>query len=173
MHGLASAPDEPGATGVWMRSAMGLKSSPHNSVQGLFNPYTWDPVCLNLRGMESYDPTQPWISRLQSDGLHATEITQYTDDIQITAPTEDLAWECISKMAKGLGWLGLQDAAHQRISPSQELGAWAGASTVSTNSGRICKGATKERWIKLQDQICWIALLDNLRCQFLKLPLEE
>eukprot|EP00536_Pseudo-nitzschia_multiseries_P006884 jgi/Psemu1/16373/gm1.16373_g len=147
---LASAPDEPGATGVSMCNAMGLNSSPYNSVQGLLqakhivlgdpcglsNLYMWDQVHLNLQGMESYDPTQPWISKLQSDGLHTAEITQYMNDTQITVPTEDLAWECSGKMAKGLCWLGLQEAARKRRSSSHKPDAWAGT-TVFTNSRRV------------------------------------
>eukprot|EP00536_Pseudo-nitzschia_multiseries_P004073 jgi/Psemu1/9200/gm1.9200_g len=111
---LDSAPDESRATGVWMCNTMGLKSSPYHSVQGslwahriiLGNPwdpknsYTWDWMRLNLPGMESDDPTKAWISKLQSDGLHAADITQYVDDVHITDRTEDLAWNCSNKMAK-------------------------------------------------------------------------
>eukprot|EP00536_Pseudo-nitzschia_multiseries_P000440 jgi/Psemu1/995/gm1.995_g len=161
-HLLPSAPNEPGGTGVWMRNAMSLKSSPHNSREGSLRAKPWDWVCLNIPGMESYDPTQPWISKLRSDGLDTTEITQYLDDAQITAPMEDLALECSSKMAKGLCWLGLlQDAARKQRSLSQEPGAWVGA-MVSVSNGQVCKGVTKERWIKLQDQIRWIALQVNM-----------
>eukprot|EP00536_Pseudo-nitzschia_multiseries_P012136 jgi/Psemu1/31033/gm1.31033_g len=85
-----------------------------------------DWSCLNLPGMESYDPTEPWISKFQSDGLYTAEITQYMDDIQITDPTADLAWKYSSTMAKGLCWLGLQDSARKQRSPHQEPGAWAG-----------------------------------------------
>eukprot|EP00536_Pseudo-nitzschia_multiseries_P016276 jgi/Psemu1/45562/gm1.45562_g len=163
---LASASDEPGVTGVWMPNAMGLKSSPYNSIQGSFqakqivlscpwdpkNPYTLDQVHLNLPGIGSYDPTEPWVSKVQVDKLHTAEMTQYVDDVQIMAPTEDLACKCSSKMAKGLCLLGLQVAAHQQRSSSRKPGAWAHA-TVSTNNGQVCKGVTKDRWTKLQDQI--------------------
>eukprot|EP00536_Pseudo-nitzschia_multiseries_P014333 jgi/Psemu1/38294/gm1.38294_g len=107
--------------------------------------------------MEIYHPTQPWASKIQRDRLHAAKITQYVDNIRTMAPTKDLlAWECSSKMAKGLYWLGVQDATHNRRNPSQEPGVWAGV-TVSTNYGRVCKGITKERWAQLQDPIWWIA----------------
>eukprot|EP00536_Pseudo-nitzschia_multiseries_P016911 jgi/Psemu1/48344/gm1.48344_g len=119
---VASAPNEPGATGVWMRNAMGLKSSPYNSIQGL---------------------------------LGAKQIIQYVDDIQIMAPDS-------------VGWA----AARKQRSPSKEPGAWTGA-TVSTNSRQVCKGVTKDRWIKLQSQIHWIALQVNMCDKHTKVGRED
>ena len=156
--------------GAWMRNAMGLKSSPYNSVQGSLrakrlvmgnpkdenNPFAWHSVRLNLPGTEGYDPTMPWIVKLRKDGLVASDIAQYVDDVRIIAATEELAWLCSSKMAKGLAWLGLQDAARKRRMPSQRPGAWAGA-TVSSDGSVVCKGVTKERWEKVQLRIRWLA----------------
>eukprot|EP00536_Pseudo-nitzschia_multiseries_P015340 jgi/Psemu1/42140/gm1.42140_g len=109
---------------VWMHNAIvGLKPFPYNSEQGslqakcivlgyprdLSNPYVWDWVCPYFSGMESYDPTQPLISKLRSDRLQATKIMQYVEDVQITG-IEGFAWECSSKIVKGLCWLCLHDA---------------------------------------------------------------
>jgi len=119
-----------------MRSAMGLKSSPYNLVQGSLrakrlvmgdpkdenNHFAWHSVRLNLPGTEGYDSTIPWIVKLRKDGLVASDIAQYVDDVRIIAATEELDWLCSSKMAKGLAWLGLQDAARKRRMPSQRLG---------------------------------------------------
>eukprot|EP00536_Pseudo-nitzschia_multiseries_P018930 jgi/Psemu1/58071/gm1.58071_g len=116
---VASAPNEPGAMGVWMQNVMGLKSSPYNSVQRL----------LRAKHIVLGDPQDPC-------NLYAQD--WYMAAIQITAPTEDLAWKCSNKMAKGL------------------------CGMVSTKSGQDCKSVTKQRWIKLQDQICWIALQANM-----------
>jgi hypothetical protein len=58
-------------------------------------------------------------------------------------------------MAKGLCFLGLQDAARKRREPSQRPGDWAGA-TVMTDGKTVCKGVTKECWVKLQSKIRWI-----------------
>jgi hypothetical protein len=77
------------------------------------------------------------------------------DDVRIIAATRELAWFCSSKMAKGLCFLGLQDAARKRREPSRRPGAWAGA-TVMTDGKVVCKGVTKERWTKLQAKIRWI-----------------
>ena len=156
--------------GAWKRNAMGLKSSPYNSVQASLrakrlvlgdprdpdNPFAWDKVSLNLPGMADYNPTKPWILKTRKDGLHAADICQYVDDVRIIAPTEELAWLCSSRMAKGLSWLGLQDAARKRRSPSKDPGAWAGA-TVSTEGGVVRKGVTQARWDKVKERVRWIA----------------
>ena len=165
--------------GAWMRNAMGLKSSPYNSVQGSLrakrlvlgnpkdpsNPFSWDRVTTNLPGSRSYDPTRPWILKTRKDGLHASDICQYVDDVRIIAATEELAWLCSSRMAKGLSWLGLQDAARKRRSPSKEPGAWAGA-TVSSTNGVVTKGVTQERWDKVKTRVRWIAHQVGLRDEY-------
>ena len=157
-------------TGAWMRSAMGLKTSPYNAVQGSqrakriilgdprdpLNPFHWATIKLNLPGTENYNPAEPWIQKMRSDGLPAAEIVQYVDDVRIISPTEELAWLCSSKMAKGLSFLGLQDAARKRRKPSQTPGAWAGA-TVSSDGEVVKKGVTKERWEKVKLKVRWIA----------------
>ena len=157
-------------TGAWMRSAMGLKTSPYNAVQGSqrakriilgdprdpLNPFHWATIKLNLPGTENYNPAEPWIQKMRADGLPAAEIVQYVDDVRIIAPTEELAWLCSSQMAKGLSFLGLQDAARKRRKPSQTPGAWAGA-TVSSNGDVVRKGVTKERWEKVKLKVRWIA----------------
>ena len=165
--------------GAWKRNAMGLKSSPYNSVQASLrakrlvlgdpkdpdNPFAWDSVSLNLPGMEHYNPTKPWILKTRKDGLHAADICQYVDDVRIIAPTEELAWLCSSRMAKGLCWLGLQDAARKRRSPSRDPGAWAGA-TVSTERGVETKGVTQARWNKVKDRVRWIAKQIGMEDEF-------
>jgi len=67
----------------WVRSAMGLKSSPYNSIQGILvaeevikgdplgeqNIFRWDYIELNLLGDPTYQPGLPWIcKRRKSDG---------------------------------------------------------------------------------------------------------
>ena len=157
-------------TGAWMRSAMGLKTSPYNAVQGSqrakriilgdprdpLNPFHWATIKLNLPGTENYNPAEPWIQKMRADGLPAAEIVQYVDDVRIIAPTEELAWLCSSAMGKGLSFLGLQDAARKRRKPSQTPGAWAGA-TVSSKGDVVRKGVTKERWQKVKLRVRWIA----------------
>eukprot|EP00536_Pseudo-nitzschia_multiseries_P008909 jgi/Psemu1/21777/gm1.21777_g len=156
---LASSSDKPGVTGVWMHNAMGLKSSPYNSMQGFVVKanHFWQPLGLKEPIRQELGASQP--PGMKSYEHKTMEIIQYVDGVCIMAPMENLDWKCSSKMAKGLCWLDLQDAAHKRRCPSQEPGSWVGA-TVST--GRVCKGVTKDRWSKLQDQIQWIALQINV-----------
>ena len=68
-------------------------------------------------------------------------------------------------MAKGLAFLGLQDAARKRRMLSQTPGAWAGA-TVSSDGMVVRKGVTKERWEKVKSKIRWIAGEIGLRDEF-------
>jgi len=90
------------------------------------------------------------------DGLVASDIAQYVDGVRIIAATEELAWLCSSKMAKGLACLGLQDAARKRRMPRQRPGACVGT-TVSLDGSVVCKGVTKERWDKVQLRLRWLA----------------
>jgi hypothetical protein len=66
-------------------------------------------------------------------------------------------------MAKGLFYLGLQDAAQKRREPSQRPGAWAGA-IVMTDGKAVCK----ECWVKLQSKIRWIGKQIKLSNEFSK-----
>ena len=70
------------------------------------NPFSWHSVRLNLPGTEGYDPTMSWIAKLRKDGLVASDIAQYVDCVRIIAATEELAWLCSSKMAKGSSMFG-------------------------------------------------------------------
>ena len=167
--------------GQWMRNAMGLRGSPYASVQGCLrakrhimgdpnevgNPFEWSHIELNLPCSKDYDATKPWIMKMRADGDIASEVVQYVDDVRIIAATRELAWLCSSKMAKGLCYLGLQDAARKRREPSQRPGAWAGA-TVMTEGKAVCKGVTKERWTKLQAKIRWIGKQLDLSDAFSK-----
>jgi hypothetical protein len=131
------------------------------------NPFEWDHIELSLPCSADYDASKPWIIKMRKDGDIASEVVQYVDNVRIIAATRELAWLCSSKMAKGLCFLGLQDAARKRIEPSQRPGAWAGA-TVMMDDETICKGVTKERWVKLQLKIRWIGKQLKLHDDFSK-----
>ena len=149
---------------------MGLKSSPYNVVQGALrakrevmgdpgdekNAFQWDHIIENLPCTAAYDASQPFIKKVRKDGLLASELAQYVDDCRIIAATKDLAWRSSSQVAKGLCWLGLQDAARKRRIGSQQPGPWAG-SVVSSHREVVTKSVTKERWTKVQHKIRWIA----------------
>jgi len=70
-----------------------------------------------------------------------------------------------SKMAKGLDFLGFQDAAWKRRMLSQTLGAWAGV-MVSSDGSVVRKGVMKEHWEKVKSKIWWIANETGLTDEF-------
>ena len=73
------------------------------------------------------------------------ELIQYVDDARIVSCTAEQSWLASSQMAKGLCFLGLQDAARKRRRSSKRPGAWAGA-ILSTDSDKVVtKFVTKER----------------------------
>ena len=156
--------------GQWTRNAMGLKSSPYFAVQAATrmkrkflgdqfdrsNPFEWSECVLNLPGSEGYDPTMPWIRKVRGDGVIATDLHIYVDDVRITGRTQESVWKAGSRVAKLCSFYGLQDAPRKLREPSQEPGAWAG-SVVSTVDGVVTKFVTKERWQKTQGCIRWLA----------------
>jgi hypothetical protein len=122
------------------------------------NPFEWDHIELNLPCSKGYDATKPWIMKMRADGDIASEVVQYVDDVRIIAAIRELAWLCSSKMAKGLCFLGLQDAARKRREPSRRPGAWAGA-TVMTDGKSGLQGSDQRALDKTpsKDQMDWEA----------------
>ena len=94
--------------------------------------------------------------QVREDGPPASSLAGYVDDFRVVARDKSAAWECSSSLAKGLCWLGIQDAARKRRRPSMTPGAWAGA-TVSSQDSEVSKGVTQERWDKLRLRIRWLA----------------
>ena len=68
-------------------------------------------------------------------------------------------------MAKGLCWLGLQDAARKKRRASQQPEAWAG-SVIATDGDIVTKSVTQERWEKTQNKIRWLGKQVNLWDQY-------
>ena len=63
------------------------------------------PVLKGIQGLSSQN------RKVRLDGALASEVIEYVNDLRMTAHLEDQAWLASSQMAKGLCWLGLQDAA--------------------------------------------------------------
>jgi hypothetical protein len=150
---------------------MGLRPSPYAAVKGALiarrlilgnhrdaenNPFAWDHVRLNQPGDNDYRPDLPWIMLIRRDGALATLVCQYIDDLRTCAKDKSTAWKASSRIAKMLGWLGLQDAARKRREPSQSPGAWSGA-TVVTLGSNVFQSVTPERWVKNQTYVRWLA----------------
>jgi hypothetical protein len=80
----------------WARCMMGMMPSPYICVKealladevakgdpnDLNNPFQWASVTLNLPGMTSYDPRQPWVYRMRLDQQMAGDVATYVDDIR-------------------------------------------------------------------------------------------
>jgi len=78
----------------WRRCAMGLRSSPYNTIQGVLfgeevirgdpmspeNIFRWDEVLLNLPGSPTYKPHIAWVRKMRKDGKVACDFITYVDD---------------------------------------------------------------------------------------------
>jgi len=110
----------------WVRSAMGWKSSPYNSIQGILvaeevikgdhldeqNIFRWDYIDLHLPGDPVYQPGLPWIcKRRKSDGCIAYDFVTYVDDMRSGGNVWIQARQVSGTIAMKLNYLGLQDAA--------------------------------------------------------------
>lgn len=159
----------------WVRSAMGLKSSPYQAVQAILvakevvmgdrfdksNVFRWDRVRLNLPGTENYDPSLPWVSKVRlDDGKIACDLFIYVDDGRVTAPTKVESAKATRQAAAVLNSLGVQEAARKRRWGSRKAGAWAGL-IVQTTDDEVIVMVDPEKWLKTKRYIGDI--LDELK----------
>ena len=92
--------------GVWLRCAMGLCNSQYNVIQGALvakrfvlgnpddskNTFQWSFITENLPCSPSYDASKPLLQKWREDGLTASEIAQYVDNLRLIAATKELVW---------------------------------------------------------------------------------
>jgi len=143
---------------------MGLRPSPYQAVQGALvaeelilgdhddptNIFRWDKVILNLPGAAGYDPSKAWVYKVRlKDGRVAADLVTYVDDQRVSAPTDLEGWRASRRVASINNYLGLQDAARKRRSPSQEPGAWSG-SVIRTTNDEVSVLVSLEKWEKGQ-----------------------
>jgi hypothetical protein len=151
----------------WTRAAMGLKSSPYQSVQAMLvakevikgdrldpnNAFRWDKVRLNLPGSRDYDPSISWVSKIRVvDNTVAADIFIYVNDARITGPTEEECWAATRQAASRVNSLGIQEAARKRRWPSRKQGAWAGSIVETTEEG-VFVTVSQEKWDKCRKYI--------------------
>jgi len=144
----------------WNRTLMGFKSSPYIACKlcgwsvdiargnrdDSKNPFKWDSIRLNLPGSESYDPTIPWICKL--DGRdEASEVKVYVDDFRPVGSSEMRCRAAGKQLSKIIQYLGEQDAARKFRPPSQEPGPWCG-SFVSVKNGSLWAYVSQKKWEK-------------------------
>lgn len=150
----------------WLRCAMGLKCSPHQTIKAILfieefikglsndesNPFHVGEVSLNLPGETDYEPSKPWFCGLNKDGNMASILAIYVDDERIHSGTEEEAWTAAHLVATRESYLGIQDAARKRRPPTQAAGAWTG-SIIRTNDTEVGKMVSLERWVKCKSII--------------------
>jgi hypothetical protein len=174
---------------VWLRAAMGVKSSPYQAVQAITiaeevilgdqcdpaNVFRWDRVRLNLPGFDHYDPSLPWVSKVRTmlggDGssqeIIAADLFIYVDDARVTGSSALECWTAQKKVAAGLSSLGIQDAARKRRGPRQDPGAWAGS--VLRIDGVVPEvQVSEEKWAKTKALV--EELLTMLTSDWTQLP---
>jgi len=153
----------------WFRPCMGMCPAPYQATRAVTvlkrelyrnrrnkdDPFHWDSVLLNLPGTDGYEPHLPWIYKIRFDGCRAVEIVIFVDDARLSAPTEPLAWEAGSKLAKLAAHWGLQIALRKVRRPSTRPGSWAGVRVVITND-EVYLCVSDERWAKTQEAIYWM-----------------
>lgn len=153
----------------WTRCLMGAKSSPYQTIRAMLwaedvirgdrlsdsNPLQWKYIRLNLPGSVFYDPTLPWVSKVRSDGILASDFYIYVDDCRSTSPSLDEAWHTLRRISSILGYLGIQDAARKRRPPTKRPGAWEG-SMVYLDSNNVGVYVSHEKWKKVKDHLSWI-----------------
>lgn len=155
----------------WVRSAMGLRSSPYNTIQGMLfaeevirgdpgdsgNIFHWDSIRLNLPGSTDYDSTKPWVSKVRSgDGKIACDFLGYVDDLRSSGNSWAEARLASRRIASTLNWLGVQEAARKRRDPRQDPGPWAGSVIKIAEDGSVLVTVSQERWNKTREILKWI-----------------
>lgn len=146
----------------WERCAMGLKSSPYQTIQAVMvaeevirgdrgyehNVFKWDKVRMNLPGQENYDPSLPRISKVRvCDGRIAGDLFIYVDDVRYCGVSAEECRRASRKVTSTFNYLGIQDAARKRRWPSMDAGTWAG-SVLSTSAGEVAVKVSQDTWDK-------------------------
>jgi hypothetical protein len=148
----------------WGHCMMGWKASPYLAIKYQLlaeevihgdrlspaNPFGWAKVILNLPGSEAYDPTQPWVYRLDAKGNKACggpTYTTYVDDVRMIGYSIAACWAVAHVFACTLSYLGIQVASRKTRPPSQIPGAWAGIVAMVTEEG-VSVSCTSDKWSK-------------------------
>jgi hypothetical protein len=71
----------------------------------------------------------------------------FVDDLRVTGPTKNKAWQASQQAAALLNHLGIQDAPRKRQDGSQAPGAWAGC-VLRTDREGVFVYVSKDKWTK-------------------------
>ena len=113
----------------WNRTWMGFKPSPHNAARHLAiatelamgdpldcnNAFFQDKLILNLPCSEKFNPSMPWLYKLDSRvGQIAPDVVTFMDDSRVTDYSVESCWQASRQLASRLQFLGIQDAARKK-----------------------------------------------------------
>jgi hypothetical protein len=146
----------------WERCVMGIKTSPYGCIRmdllgdevnrgnhtSPHNPFFYDQLRLNLPGSPDYQPSVPWVSKVDSStGCLAGVVKTYVDDKRPTGHSYEHCRRVARRTASTLSYLGMQDASRKREAPSQRAGAWSGV-VCHTDTGAVRVLCTQDKWDK-------------------------
>jgi hypothetical protein len=158
----------------WNRLVFGWQSSPYLALRmfarvielakgtpnDLNSAFIWDRVILNLPGSPNYNPAQPQVMRVKTNGSLAADIVTFYDDGRVFVATEEDAILALRQITSRIQYYGNQDAARKRRAVSQRPGAWAGG-VAYTDQKLLRKFISQEKWDKTRAFLSWVA--ENLR----------
>ena len=159
----------------WNRWDMGVRQSPYATTRMYAisleiikvnrrdhaNPFNWDYVELNLPSSESYDPSQPWVSKRTKDGNLSSDCFVFVDDGRVLGRTQKTCNNSTRRVASVMNHLGEQDASRKRRGASQNSGAWVGALFRSDND-TIGLATSQDKWDKGKNIITkWLPIVKN------------
>ena len=149
----------------WNRMFMGFRASPYYAVKSFSwgldvvrgnykdpsNAFAFDSIRLNLPGSSDYDPTLPWLSKMQK-GEEANDVIPYMDDGRPHGGSEKGCRSAGKQTSKITQYLGQQDASRKYRPPSQQPGPWCGAFMAAKN-GSLWVYVSDDKWRKAKAYI--------------------
>ena len=76
----------------------------------------------------------------------AGDLVTFVDDMRVMGYSIENCWQCGRKLSATLQFLGIQEAARKRTSPTLNANAWAGC--VAKTDGLVSKSIAQAKWDK-------------------------
>jgi hypothetical protein len=122
------------------------------------NYWQWETVCLNLLGLEFYDPSIPWVMLLRKDRELATREANYVDDIRPCIQEREGSFKArraCAQLKSGMNFCGNQVDNWKYRLPTVTPGAWNGV-ILHTNTSFPMMSTTEKKWKRFKEGISWI-----------------
>ena len=79
------------------------------------NPFFWDRIVLNLPGSEIFNPSMPWVCKLNSKvNRIAADFITFVDDLRVTGYSTENCWQSGRRVSSTLQHMGIQEAGRKR-----------------------------------------------------------